>query len=71
MIIVTTTIFVQGAQSDIQWLSGPVKTVNKQRLRSAGDNDRRSKRFALALCFALVSRASDSWSKHTWSDYKW
>ena len=27
MIIITTTIFVQGAQSDIQWLSGPMKLV--------------------------------------------
>ena len=29
-----------------------LQTSNNQKLRSAGDNDRRSKRFAPALCFA-------------------
>ena len=46
-----------------------VKTSNNERLESAGDNDRRSKRFCsnAVLC---VSFRGNRWSKHAWSDYE-
>ena len=54
MIIITTTIFVQGAQIDIQWLSGPVKT-GKSRDRGGGGA---GTAIALPLfCWDLFSRA--------------
>ena len=44
-------------------------TSNNQRLRSACDNDRRSKRFSSSavLCLSCTCR----WSKYAWSDYEW
>ena len=50
-------------------LSIMAKTSNNQRLRSAADNDGRTKRFCSNAVLCVVSRYG--WSKHARSNYEW